>query len=54
MPAPEGYKWLGENFIKDRKILASSYKKPIIYEEYGMMASGKSKRRGTRVSLFSQ
>ena len=40
MKAPDGYTWLGENFFKDRQQLATSYNKPIIYEEYGMVASG--------------
>jgi hypothetical protein len=45
MSADGGYKWLGENYFKDRKELASSLGKPIIYEEYGMMGQGKQERQ---------
>ena len=40
MPPPEGFKWLGENYLKDRKELADKLNKPIILEEYGMMSEG--------------
>lgn len=36
MTADGGYKWLGENYIKDRKKIADKANKPIIFEEYGM------------------
>jgi mannan endo-1,4-beta-mannosidase len=36
MSADGGYKWLGENYIKDRKQIADKANKPIIFEEYGM------------------
>lgn len=48
MSANGGYKWLGENYYKDRMEVANAAEKPIILEEYGM-------RRGylpTRDTLF--
>jgi hypothetical protein len=40
MRPPEGYKWLGPNYFRDRKLLANSLGKPIVYEEYGMVGQG--------------
>jgi hypothetical protein len=31
-----GYKWLGDNYFRDRRDIAHSMNKPIILEEYGM------------------
>jgi endo-1,4-beta-mannosidase len=38
MTANGGYKWLGENYFKDRMEVAHSMNKPIILEEYGMQS----------------